>query len=410
MTRLVELDPAKFVRFLADRWTQRNWQTNVQPRGEGRYLVQGQRGDGTKGLMLALPAVEMTVEKQHVKGFVAHAKKRDIDTVVVATQGEFADGVRGFATNHDVTLLDRDELGRTVADEGLEQTVKQYTDGEVFETAEVEFGLPFDLPEPVEEALASLPLAAARERLAGLVGDRGGDGGGGSGGGSSGDGDGGGRSSGDDDGSGGWKSVGDTLHDRLPSSVGDLKSGSPPSVRVVVVAVLLLVLALGFVAVVGPVVDGLGGPTGDGGGDEGGVAVSALSSASVDSADVVARWNARTADTLQVGNRTYAAPEGERFVVIGLNATAAGDAPGSLPESALAFETDGVSYGYQPLSNATGFRNGGLFAPDERAHVWTVFSVPTNATTGTVFVRPTNGDTVAFVHDRSVSTDPNGDD
>ncbi|GGC62279.1 restriction endonuclease [Haloferax sulfurifontis] len=403
MTRLVELDPAKFVRFLADLWTQRNWQTNVQPRGEGRYLVQGQRGDGTKGLMLVLPTVEMTVETEHIKGFVAHAKKRGVDAIVVATQGEFADAVRGFATSHDVTLFDRDELGETVADEGLEQTVKQYTDGEVFETAEVEFGLPFDLPEPVEEALASLPIAAARERLAGLVGDRGGDGGGDSdsGGGSSGDGDG---------GNGGWKSVGNTLRDGLPSSVGDLKSGSPPSVRVVVVAVLLLVLALGFVAVLGPMVDGLGGPTGDGGGGEGGVAVSALSSASVDSADVVARWNARTTDTLQVGNRTYAAPEGERFVVIGLNATAAGDAPGSLPESALAFETDGVSYGYQPLSNATGFRNGGLFAPDERAHVWTVFSVPTNATTGTVFVRPTNEDTVAFVHDRSVSTDPNGED
>ncbi|ELZ92765.1 restriction endonuclease [Haloferax sulfurifontis] len=409
MTRLVELDPAKFVRFLADLWTQWNWQTNVQPRGEGRYLVQGQRGDGTKGLMLVLPTVGMTVETEHIKGFVAHAKKRGVDAVVVATQGEFADAVRGFATSHDVTLFDRDELGETVADEGLEQTVKQYTDGEVFETAEVEFGLPFDLPEPVEEALASLPIAAARERLAGLVGDRGGDGGGdsdsgggdGSGGGSSGDGDG---------GSGGWKSVGNTLRDGLPSSVGDLKSGSPPSVRVVVVAVLLLVLALGFVAVLGPMVDGLGGPTGDGGGGEGGVAVSALSSASVDSADVVARWNARATDTLQVGNRTYAAPEGERFVVIGLNATAAGDAPGSLPESALAFETDGVSYGYQPLSNATGFRNGGLFAPDERAHVWTVFSVPTNATTGTVFVRPTNEDTVAFVHDRSVSTDPNGED
>ncbi|WP_424008205.1 restriction endonuclease [Haloferax denitrificans] len=407
MTRLVELDPAKFVRFLADLWTQRNWQTNVQPRGEGRYLVQGQRGDGTKGLMLVLPAVEMTVETEHVKGFVAHAKKRGVDTVVVATQGEFADAVRGFATSHDVTLFDRDELGETVADEGLEQTVKQYTDGEVFETAEVEFGLPFDLPEPVEEALASLPIAAARERLARLLGDRGGDGGGGDSGGGRGES----GSSGDGDGgSGGWKSVGNTLRDGLPSSVGDLKSGSPPSVRVVVVAVLLLVLALGFVAVLGPMVDGLGGPTGGGGGDEGGVAVSALSSASADSADVVARWNARTTDTLQVGNRTYAAPEGERFVVIGLNATAGGDAPGTLPESALAFETDGVSYGYQPLSNATGFRNGGLFAPDERAHVWTVFSVPTNATTGTVFVRPTSEDTVAFVHDRSVSTDPNDED
>ncbi|QOS10958.1 homolog to restriction system mrr [Haloferax gibbonsii] len=382
MTRLVELEPTKFVHFLSDLWTQRNWQTNAQPRGEGRYLVQGQRGDGTKGLMLVLPSVETTVGTGHVKGFVAHAKKRGIDTVVVATQGEFDDSVRGFATNHDVTLLDRDELGETVADEGLEQTVKQYTDGEVFETAEVEFGLPFDLPEPIEEALASLPIAAVRERLAGLTGD--GDGGGGGG----------------DDSSGG------SLRDRLPSSVDDLKSGSPPSVRVVVVAVLLLVLALGSVAVLGPMVDGLGGSSAGGNG----VAVSALSGASTDSADLVARWNARTADSLQVGNQTYAAPEGERFVVVGLNATAASGSPGNLPQSALVFESDGVSYGHQPLSNATGFDNGALFAPGESTHVWTVFAVPTNATTGTVLVQPTNEDTVAFVHDDTVSTDPSGDD
>ncbi|AKU06914.1 restriction endonuclease [Haloferax gibbonsii] len=382
MTRLVELEPTKFVHFLSDLWTQRNWQTNAQPRGEGRYLVQGQRGDGTKGLMLVLPSVETTVGTGHVKGFVAHAKKRGIDTVVVATQGEFDDSVRGFATNHDVTLLDRDELGETVADEGLEQTVKQYTDGEVFETAEVEFGLPFDLPEPVEEALASLPIAAVRERLAGLTGGDGGDGG------------------------GGGDSSGGSLRDRLPSSVDDLKSGSPPSVRVVVVAVLLLVLALGSVAVLGPMVDGLGGSSAGGNG----VAISALSGASTDSADLVARWNARTADSLQVGNQTYAAPEGERFVVVGLNATAASGSPGNLPQSALVFESDGVSYGHQPLSNATGFDNGALFAPGESTHVWTVFAVPTNATTGTVLVQPTNEDTVAFVHDDTVSTDPNGDD
>ncbi|RDZ65469.1 hypothetical protein C5B90_03660 [Haloferax sp. Atlit-12N] len=381
MTRLVELEPTKFVHFLSDLWTQRNWQTNAQPRGEGRYLVQGQRGDGTKGLMLVLPAVETTVGKGHVKGFVAHAKKRGIDTVVVATQGEFDDAVRGFATNHDVTLLDRDELGETVADEGLEQTVKQYTDGDVFETAEVEFGLPFDLPEPVEEALSSLPIDAVRERLAGLTG-------------------------GDGDGDGGGDSSGGSLRDRLPSSVDDLKSGSPPSVRVVVVAVLLLVLALGSVAVLGPMVDGLGGSSGGGSG----VAVSALSGASADSADVVARWNARTADSLQVGNQTYAAPDGEQFVVVGLNATAASGSPGSLPQSALVFESDGVSYGHQPLSNATGFDSGALFAPGESTHVWTVFAVPTNATTGTVLVQPTNEDTVAFVHDDTVSTDPNDDD
>ncbi|AFK18493.1 hypothetical protein E6P09_06880 [Haloferax mediterranei ATCC 33500] len=367
MTTLIELDATKFVHFLSDLWTQRNWQTNAQPRGEGRYLIQGQRADGTKGMMLVLPDIEATVEKEHIKGFVAHAKKRQIDVVVVATQGEFVDEVRGFATNHDVTLLDRDELGETVTEEGLEETVRQYTDGDVFESAEVEFGLPFDLPEPVEDALASLPIDAIRERLSG----------------------------GDGDGSG-------SLSDRLPSSIDDLKSGSPPSVRVVVVAVLLLVLALGSVAALGPMIDGLGGPSG-----ASGVGVSAVSSAPADSADMVARWNAKTTESVQLGNRSYTAPDGEQFVVVALNVTTQQSSPGSLSQSALVFESDSVRYAHQPLANTTGFANGGLFTPNESETVWTVFSVPANTSTGTVLVRSGNEDTVAFIHDESLSAKPN---
>ena len=365
MARLVELEPAKFVRFLSDLWTQRNWQTKVQPRGEGRYLVQGQRGDGTKGMMLVLPAVDVAVEKDHVRGFVAHAKKRQIDVIAVATQGEFTDEVRGFTTKHDVTLLEPDSLGETVEDEELEETVKQYTDGDVYETAEVEFGLPFDVPEPVENAISSLPLDSVRERLAGIT-----------------DGDG-------------------SLSDRLPSSLDDLKSGSPPSVRVVVVAVLLLVLAVGSVAVLGPMVDGLGTPV-----DQSGVAVSALSSAPNGSAEMVARWNSRTTDSIAVGNESYTAPDGQQFVVVALAVSPTNSSPGSLPQSALVFESDGVRYGYQPLSNSTGFSTGGLFAPNETQTVWTVFSVPSNTTTGTVLVGDSGDDTVAFVHDESLPVEP----
>ncbi|WP_416838985.1 hypothetical protein [Haloferax sp. DFSO52] len=368
MARLVELEPANFVRFLSDLWTQRNWQTSVQPRGEGRYLVQGQRGDGTKGMMLVLPAVEATVEKDHVRGFVAHAKKRQIDVIAIATQGVYTDEVRGFTTKHDVTLLDLDLLGETVDDEGLEETVKQYTDGEVYETADVEFGLPFDVPEPVANVISSVPIHSVRERLDSL---RGSDGDGGS------------------------------LRDRLPSSLDDLKSGSPPSVRVVVVAVLLLVLALGSVAALGPMVDGLGGP-----GMQDGVAVSALSSSPSPSADIVAQWNSRTTDSVAVGNESYTAPEGKQFVLVSLNVSATGSSPGSLSQSDLVFESDGVRYGYQPLSNSSGFANGGLFAPNESETVWTVFTVPSNTTTGTVLVRGSGDDTVAFVYDESLPVEP----
>lgn len=358
MTRLVELSSPNFVKFLSDLWTQRNWQTNVQPRGEGRYLIQGRRADGTNGMLLALPTGDSTIEKDHVRGFVAHAKKRSIDVIVVATQGEFTDEVRGFATNHDVTLLDLDSLGETVEEEGLEELVKEYTDGEVYEKAEVEFGLPFDLPEPVANAIASLPLDSLRERLVALP-----------------------------------------FPDGVPT-VEELKSGSPPSVRVVVVAVLLLVLALGSVAVLGPMVDGLGGPAG-----QSGVAVSALSDAPPDSADAVAMWNSRTTDSIAVGNSSYTAPEGQQFVIVAFEVTPSGTSPVALSQSALALESDGVRYGYQPLSAANGFTKGGLFAPNETRVVWTVFSVPENVSTGTVVVAEPIDDQLAFVYNESISTE-----
>ncbi|WP_410765373.1 restriction endonuclease [Haloferax sp. DFSO60] len=359
MTRLVELSSSNFVRFLSDLWTQRNWQTNVQPRGEGRYLVQGRRADGTKGMLLALSDGEQTIEKDHVRGFVAHAKKRSIDVIVVATQGEFSDEVRGFATNHDVKLLDLDSLGETVEEEGLEELVREYTDGDVYEKAEVEFGLPFDIPEPIASALASLPLDSIRQRLDGV-----------------------------------------SIPKKVPT-VEELKSGSPPSVRVVVVAVLLLVLALGSVAALGPMVDGLGGPAG-----QSGVAVSALSVAPQDQADVVAMWNTRTTQSLAVGNSTYAAPDGQQFVVVALEVTPTGSSPVSISQSALALESDGVRYGYQPLAASGDLFHGGLFAPNESKVVWTVYSVPENVSTGTIVVAEPIDDEVVFVYNESVSTEP----
>ncbi|SEK42591.1 DUF4352 domain-containing protein [Haloferax larsenii] len=376
MPRLVELGSKQFVRFLSDLWTQRNWQTKIQPRGEGRFLVQGQRADGTKGLMLVLPTVDAEVTKDHVRGFIAHAKKRQIDVIVVASQGEFADEVRGLATNHDVKLLDRDELGETVENEGMEESVRQYTDGDVYETAEVEFGLPFDLPEPIENALSSLPLEAIQERISGLTG--GGDGDGGSGGGSD----------------------GGSFRDRLPSSLDDLKSSSPPSVRVVVVAVLLLVLALGSVAALGPVVNGSGGS-----GGPSGVAISAVSTAPSSSADMTARWNAQTTSSITVGNNTFTAPDGEQFVVVAFNVTNQGSSPGSLSQSAVVFESDGVRHGHQPLRNVSAF-GGGLFAPNDSKTVWTVYAVPEDTKTGTLVVQPSNEDTVAFVYDDSLAAEP----
>ncbi|SFF94154.1 protein of unknown function [Halopelagius inordinatus] len=374
-----ELEPDEFVSFLSDLWGERGWETTVQERANGTYFIIGERGDGKRGVLFVFPTTESHVSGQHLRRFVTLCGKKGVDVAVVATQGAYADEARKIADAKGIHLLDRSTLEGTVEEGEFHHVLREYTGGGPFDPILAKLralGLP--VPETLPVTLPFDPAeiqTRIRNRLGGY--------GGGSDDSDAADGptppDG--ANDDGDDGDGGGRL------DALPVS--------PRTLLSVVVAALLLVAA-GSVA-------GMLGLPGAGGGDES-TAVSAVSTAGAN-ASLDARWNAKTTDSVTINGTTYDAPPNETFVVVRMNVTNVGESPEQLSQSQLALEVAGDRYGYQPLRNATGFPAGGLFAPGESRDVWTVFSVPADAQSGTLLVQSRDGPGVRFTRDSSVAPD-----
>jgi hypothetical protein len=69
-----------------------------------------------------------------------------------------------------------------------------------------------------------------------------------------------------------------------------------------------------------------------------------------------------------------------------MNVTSVSNSPERLTQESLALEVAGERYGYQPLRDHTGFTVS-VFTPSESYDVWTVFSVPADAESGTLLVQ-----------------------
>ena len=331
-----------YPRLLADLWRQKGWEVDTARRDDGTYLVGGERGGGTRGLMLVLPDPDAEVRTAHLRTFVKMCGKRGVDVAVVATQGTFTGEVSRIAGDRGIHLLDRDRLEKTIRKGGFEAVLRRHRDD--------------------------------------------------------GDDDG---SDGDDD--DGWRS---RLRAALPDTASDAAAtfraratSNPRLLLAVVVAVA--VLTSGVVIGVPAGADGGGGGSAD-------VAVSAVSTATPNASESLSvRWSAETRSTLDPPGGTYEAPPNETFVVVRLDVTSETSDPVMFGGPGLTFESDGVRYGSQPLSGAN-LKTLNRFTSGDTGTVWAVFSVPANATTGTVLVRnglAADGPGVRFVHDPSLTVE-----
>jgi hypothetical protein len=369
-----ELEPDEFVSFLADLWGERGWETTIQKRANGTYFVVGERGDGRRGVLFVFPTPESHVSGQHLRRFVTLCRKKGVDVGVVATQGAYDPEARKIARAKGIHLLDRSTLEGTVEEGGFRHVLRTYAGGGPLDPL---LGRLRAAGVPVPESLpVSLPFdadevgARVRGKLGGYGGDDGGD-----------DGDGASTkrppSDGDDP-------------DGEDAAEGDDggRFGALPISRRAALSVLLVAMVLSAAAtVVGPAL-GVGGLAGVGGGN--GATISAVSTAG-EEATLRVRWNAKTASAITVGGARYEAPPNETFVVVRMNVTNVGDSPERLSQRRLALGVAGERYGYQPLVNETGFPAAGLFAPGESREVWTLFSVPADAESGTLLVLPGEG-------------------
>lgn len=122
-----EMTDRGFVDFLAALWESRGWETGVQEDEPGVYMITGDRETGQRGLLLVVPATNATVPGKPVQTVASICDAKNVDVGVVATRGGFSDDAERIAEANDVHLLDQPALEKTVAAEGLEDLVEEYS-------------------------------------------------------------------------------------------------------------------------------------------------------------------------------------------------------------------------------------------------------------------------------------------
>lgn len=124
-----DMEDRGFVEFLAALWESRGWETAVRERDEGVFMITGDKDDGTRGLMLVVPATDATVSGQILQKAATIVEDKGIDTAVAATRGTFSQDAQGVASAEGVHLLDPAALEETVGAEDLHHLVEEYSQG-----------------------------------------------------------------------------------------------------------------------------------------------------------------------------------------------------------------------------------------------------------------------------------------
>lgn len=330
-----------FAEFLSEVWERRDWNTAVTQEDPGQFMITGDRPSGERGLMLVLPGEDETVAGKPVQTLVGICDAKNVDLGVVATRGSVTDDARRIAEANDVHLLDTDALEATVASEGLQDLVEEFTEetATVLDRLPIPSGLPslFRRPSPptIPTRALTLLLIAVGVGAVAIVGAQ-----------------------------------------SMGVGLGPLGSiGALPG-------------------------DGLG----LGGGSED-ITVTAVSlTGSTDDAVEVA-WNARTQSTLVTENDTrYEAPAGQTFVVVEMTVTNQRVATSTLDASMLAFAANDTVREPRQL-NGTESPLPVQLAPEESETLWVVFTIPEGETSGTLVGLPAeNAPPIRFEHDPSVET------
>lgn len=192
-----------------------------------------------------------------------------------------------------------------------------------------------------------------------------------------------------------------------------LKRPSPPPIPTRALTVVLVVLGLAAVGIGGTQVLGVGlgadipdvGPLPELGNGSDDMTVTAVSLTGSTEEQVEIAWDATTESAIVTQNGTkYAAPDGEKFVVVGMTVTNGRPATSTLDAAVFGFHANGEVRGPRTL-NGTADRFPLQLDPDESETVWVVFTVDAGADSGTLLALPSDGTPpIGFERDRSVET------
>ncbi|MGM0398491.1 MAG: restriction endonuclease [Halobacteriota archaeon] len=338
------MDDRGFVEFLSEVWEQRGWNTAVAEEDPGQFMITGDRGSGERGLMLVVPAEDETVAGKPVQSLVGICDAKNVDVGVVATRGEFSDDAERIAAANDVHLLDTAALEATVAEEGLEDLVEEFSTGSDSLTDR----LPIPSAVPAVLRHPSPPPIPTRALTVLLV------------------------------------------------VVG--------VVALAIVGAQSMGIGLGPLGSIGAVPADALGLGGGGSGED--FTVTAVSLAGTGDDAVAVAWNAETRSSLTTADETkYDAPKGSKFVVVHMRLTNHGETAKPFGAEMLGFAANDTVRSPRELED-TDDGLPILLKPDQSETVWVVFSVEDDERSGTLLGLATD-DTppLRFEHDPSVESE-----
>ena len=344
MTAVQDLDQSTFPVFVANLWTQQGWTTEIRSVEGESYVAAVRPEAGERGLIWAKSgSTGARVDAEGVVTFAKFCRENGVDDAAILTLGAFTEDGETAAEKFGIDLLDGENLAAVVERHDLTGLVAEHAvEGDGSNGADAGLLAPLaSIGATVEGKLQFDALGSPSELVA-------------------------------------------TLRERLDER--DIEV--PSQVGVATVVVVALVVAG---VIVGPSFGALGSlnPLAGGGETSAPMEISAGPVKPGGAATTLyVEYNATTTRTIDVdsGDDTvHVAPNGTRFVLVGLSITNTGNQAVELRPAAFVLSANGTDYNYQPLEGVTGFEETRLNASDS-FETWTLFVVPEDAPSGTLSI------------------------
>lgn len=129
--RLQNIDPYDFEHFVSDLWESQGWETEVsQASNDMGVDIIGEKSDGLVDQKVAIQAKRYTdgntIGRPDIQQYLSlRQQDSETDAVVVVTTSSFASTAEEYASNHNVNLVDGDDLVGLVQD-GREHLLDKY--------------------------------------------------------------------------------------------------------------------------------------------------------------------------------------------------------------------------------------------------------------------------------------------
>ena len=351
MTTVADLDESAFPAFVADLWERQGWTTTVREVDGEAYVAAVDEAASERGLIWAKSgSTGARVTGTAVVEFTKFCREQGVDDAAILTLGAFTEDGQTAAEKFGVEILDGEGLAAVVERHDLEDLVAEHAAAGGESAGEGDSDGAGDGP---LGALAG--VVAVASAIEGAVQVEALD-------------------------------SPSELVTALRGRIADLDIEVPRQVGVATVVVVALVVTG---VVVGPSFGGLASLNplgGDGTEEPPPMEVSAAPvqpSGAATTLYVEFNATARTTiDTDPGDDRVHVAPNGTRFVVVGLAITNTGEQAVDLHPAAFTFAANATTYRYTPLAGVSGF-NETTLKPGDSYDAWTVFVVPEGAASGT---------------------------